>query len=67
MRLQRRHFLMAAGAVALPAVSRIARAQTYPTRPVRIIVGFAGYRCRREHASRHRLVSDPTRAEATRW
>jgi hypothetical protein len=41
MRLQRRHFLMAAGAVALPAVSRIARAQTYPTRPVRIIVGFA--------------------------
>ena len=35
----RRQFLhLAAGAVALPAVSRIARAQTYPTRPVRIIV-----------------------------
>jgi tripartite-type tricarboxylate transporter receptor subunit TctC len=31
---------LAAGAAALPAVSRIARAQTYPSRPVRIIVGF---------------------------
>jgi tripartite-type tricarboxylate transporter receptor subunit TctC len=31
---------LAAGAAALPAVSRIARAQAYPTRPVRIIVGF---------------------------
>ncbi len=40
--LGRRRFLhLAAGAAALPAVSRIARAQTYPTRPVRIIVGFA--------------------------
>jgi hypothetical protein len=38
----RRQFLhLAAGAAALPAVSRIASAQTYPTRPVRIIVGFA--------------------------
>jgi tripartite-type tricarboxylate transporter receptor subunit TctC len=38
----RRHFLhLAAGAAALPAVSRIARAQAYPSRPVRIIVGFA--------------------------
>jgi tripartite-type tricarboxylate transporter receptor subunit TctC len=37
----RRQFLhLAAGAAALPAVSRIARAQTYPTRPVHIIVGF---------------------------
>jgi tripartite-type tricarboxylate transporter receptor subunit TctC len=37
----RRRFLhLAAGAAALPAVSRIARAQSYPTRPVRIIVGF---------------------------
>jgi tripartite-type tricarboxylate transporter receptor subunit TctC len=37
----RRRFLhLAAGAAALPAVSRIARAQTYPSRPVRIIVGF---------------------------
>jgi tripartite-type tricarboxylate transporter receptor subunit TctC len=37
----RRQFLhLAASAAALPAVSRIARAQTYPTRPVRIVVGF---------------------------
>jgi tripartite-type tricarboxylate transporter receptor subunit TctC len=32
---------MAAGAAALPAVSRVARAQAYPSRPVRVIVGFA--------------------------
>src|SRR5262245_41987009 len=37
----RRQFLhLAAGAAALTAVSRIARAQAYPTRPVRLIVGF---------------------------
>src|SRR5262245_28214331 len=37
----RRQFLhLAAGAAALPAVARIARAQAYPTRPVRLIVGF---------------------------
>jgi tripartite-type tricarboxylate transporter receptor subunit TctC len=42
MRLPRREFLhLAAGAAALPAVSRIARAQAYPSRPVRIIVGQA--------------------------
>jgi len=42
MKLPRRKFLhLAAGAAALPAVSRVARAQTYPTRPVRIVVGFA--------------------------
>jgi tripartite-type tricarboxylate transporter receptor subunit TctC len=42
MKLLRRQFLhLAAGAAALPAVSRIARAQAYPARPVRIIVGFA--------------------------
>jgi tripartite-type tricarboxylate transporter receptor subunit TctC len=42
MKLPRRRFLhLAAGAAAFPAVSRIASAQTYPTRPVRIIVGFA--------------------------
>ena len=41
MKLPRRRFLhLAAGAAALPAVSRVARAQTYPSRPVRIIVGF---------------------------
>src|SRR6266487_3042732 len=39
MKLPRRNFLhLAAGAAALPAVSRIARAQAYPTRPVRIVV-----------------------------
>jgi tripartite-type tricarboxylate transporter receptor subunit TctC len=37
----RRQFLhLAAGAAALPALSRIARAQSYPTRPVRLIAGF---------------------------
>jgi tripartite-type tricarboxylate transporter receptor subunit TctC len=41
MKLPRRQFLhLAAGAGALPAVSRIARAQTYPSRPVRLIAGF---------------------------
>jgi tripartite-type tricarboxylate transporter receptor subunit TctC len=41
MKLQRRQFLhLAATAAVLPAVSRIARAQAYPTRPVRIVVGF---------------------------
>src|SRR5262249_9532513 len=40
--LPRRQFLhLAAGAAALPAFARIARAQAYPSRPVRIIVGFA--------------------------
>jgi tripartite-type tricarboxylate transporter receptor subunit TctC len=42
MKLPRRQFLhLAAGAAALPAASRIARAQTYPTRPVHLICGFA--------------------------
>jgi tripartite-type tricarboxylate transporter receptor subunit TctC len=42
MKFPRRQFLhLAAGAAALPAISRIARAQAYPTRPVRIIVPFA--------------------------
>jgi tripartite-type tricarboxylate transporter receptor subunit TctC len=42
MKLPRRKFLhLAAGAAALPAVSRIARAQTYPSRPIRVIVPFA--------------------------
>jgi tripartite-type tricarboxylate transporter receptor subunit TctC len=41
MKLPRRNFLdLAAGAAALPAASRVAWAQTYPTRPVRIVVGF---------------------------
>src|SRR5262245_47576103 len=42
MKLPRRQFLhLAAGAAALPAVSRVARAQAYPARPVRLVVGFA--------------------------
>jgi tripartite-type tricarboxylate transporter receptor subunit TctC len=42
MKLPRRRFLrLAAGAAALPAASRIARAQTYPSRSVRVIVPFA--------------------------
>jgi tripartite-type tricarboxylate transporter receptor subunit TctC len=42
MKIPRRKFLhVAAGAAALPALSRIARAQTYPTRPVRVIVPYA--------------------------
>jgi tripartite-type tricarboxylate transporter receptor subunit TctC len=42
MKLPRRRFLqLAAGAAALPAVSRIAMAQAYPSRPVRVIVGLA--------------------------
>jgi len=41
MKLPRRKFLhLAAGAAALPAVSRVAWTQTYPSRPVHIIVGF---------------------------
>ena len=38
MKLPRRTFLL--GAAALPAMSRIAQAQAYPSRPVRIVVGF---------------------------
>ena len=41
MKLPRRQFLhLAAGAAALPAVSRLARAQAYPTRPIRLVVPF---------------------------
>ena len=41
MKLPRRQFLhLAAGAAAVPALPRLARAQGYPTRPVRIVVGY---------------------------
>jgi len=41
MKLPRRQFLnLAAGATALPTVSRVASAQAYPSRPVHLIVGF---------------------------
>ena len=64
MKLPRRNFLhLAAGAAVLPAVSRIAWAQAYPTRSVRVIVPIApaganditarliGQCCRSESAS----------------
>jgi tripartite-type tricarboxylate transporter receptor subunit TctC len=42
MNLFRRRFLhLAAGAAASPAVSRVARTQSYPSRPVRVVVGFS--------------------------
>jgi len=42
MKLARRNFLhLAAGVAALPVVSRIARAQAYPTRPITLVVPFA--------------------------
>jgi tripartite-type tricarboxylate transporter receptor subunit TctC len=42
MRLPRRQFLhLVTGAAALPTLSRIARAQVYPARPVRVLVGYA--------------------------
>src|SRR5580700_3184864 len=42
MKLPRREFLhLAAAAIALPAAARLAQAETYPSRPVHIIVGFA--------------------------
>src|SRR5437773_1302465 len=41
MKPPRRRFLhLAAGAAALPAISRIARAQAYPTRPIRLVAPF---------------------------
>jgi tripartite-type tricarboxylate transporter receptor subunit TctC len=42
MTFHRRKFLhLAVGAAAMPAISRIARADTYPSHPVRLVVGFA--------------------------
>jgi tripartite-type tricarboxylate transporter receptor subunit TctC len=41
MKLRRRHFLqLAAGALATPAVSRFGYAQTFPSKPIRFLVGF---------------------------
>jgi len=48
MKLPRRNFLhLAAGAAAVPAMSRVAMAQAYPARPVRLVVGApaAARRC----------------------
>jgi hypothetical protein len=45
MKLPRRNLLyLATGAAVLPAISHFAWAQAYPTRPVRIVVGFPGGR-----------------------
>src|SRR6185295_11434227 len=42
MKLPRRNFLhLAAGAAALPTLSRVAWTESYPSRPVRFVVGFA--------------------------
>jgi hypothetical protein len=42
MKLPRRDFLhLVLGAASLPAISRIARAQTYPSRPITMVVPFA--------------------------
>jgi tripartite-type tricarboxylate transporter receptor subunit TctC len=42
MKLPRRNFLhLAAGAAALPALSRVARAQAYPTRPMTLVVPYS--------------------------
>jgi hypothetical protein len=56
MNLLRRQFLhLAAGAAALPAMPRIARAQPYPSRPVRIIIPFpAGHR---HHRATHGSIA----------
>ena len=41
MKLPRRHFLhLTAGVAAFPALSRVAWAQTYPTQPLRLILGY---------------------------
>ena len=60
MKIPRRQFLhLATGAAVLPTMSRIAKAQAYPTRPVRWIVGVppvAGTICY-SHAMRLAIVS----------
>jgi hypothetical protein len=63
MKLPRRKFLhLAAGAAALPDVARIACAQAYPTRPVRLIEGFgAGAPPPVRNSPRSRRFSKPTR------
>jgi len=49
VKLARRQFLHLAAAIALPVVSRIAWAQTYPARPVRIVVGLTAGSLPRAH------------------
>jgi len=53
MKLHRRTFLhLAAGAAASPALVRSAWAQAYPSRPVRLVVGFAAVKKRRTQPQR---------------
>src|SRR5262245_7244526 len=60
MRFPRRRFLyLAAGTAALPAMSRIARAQAYPTRPITMIVPFAPGGAADVMA---RMIAEPLRA-----
>jgi hypothetical protein len=64
MKLPRRKFLhLAASAAALPAVSRIAWAQAYPSRPVRIMVGFAAG----SFGVRHRLFDIHPSSQCRAW
>jgi len=58
MKLPRRNFLhLATGAAALPAVSRFAFAQAYPTRPVRIIVSSAAGSAMGVHGRLHGQIA----------
>ena len=64
MGLPRRKFLhLAASAVTLPSLCRVASADDYPTRPVRIIAGFAAggasvlHSGRAEHSAESRLAA----------
>ena len=82
MKLPRRKFLqLAAGTAALPGLSRIARAQSYPSRPVRIVVTFAAggttdivarvigqwlsERLRQQFVAENRFRPQPTRRRST--
>ena len=68
MKLPRRNFLhLVAGAAALPVMSCIAWAQAYPTRPVRIMVGFAAGGNEDDHANRpYRIALRPRDARDRR-
>jgi len=58
MKLPRRRFLhLTAGAAALPAISRIATAQAYPARPVRIIVSSAAGSAMGVHGRLHGQIA----------
>ena len=55
MKVSRRRLLrLTAGSAALTAASRLARAQGYPSRPVRIVVGFAAGGAERHQRASHR-------------